>query len=126
MGADLIIAALATTDFENLDWEAGEQVARTMDLTTLMETEFVDQLVDGELTDEQDVRDHISVAIENLKNSINQGWRDLSIFDFGEWTIIIAGGTSWGDTPGDTFDAIVTLSPAREVLDAIGFDWPEA
>lgn len=126
MGADLIISTLATTDFEDLNWEAGEEAARTMDLTTLMQTEFVDQLENGELTDEQDVREHILFAITNLKHAIMQGWRDLVIFDFGEWTILVAGGTSWGDSPGDTFEAIVTLSPVDDVLRAVGFDWPEA
>lgn len=125
MGADLITAVAATTrQEEDLNWDAGKEVVRSLTLESLEQTGLLEFLYGGD-ADLEEVREELEGRIDDLRNSITQFWRDLNVFTFGEWTIYIAGGTSWGDSPGDTFEAINQLGQAPGVLEAIGFDWPE-
>lgn len=126
MGADLIVAALATTEADGLDWDAGEEVARTIDINLILESDVADFLPEGADSNADEAREHLIGCVRDLKQSWGQGWRDQTVIDFGDWVIWVAGGTSYGDNPGPTFDAMNILSYVPAVLEAIGFDWPEA
>jgi hypothetical protein len=136
MGMELIVNALATTEADGLDWEAGIQLVKAIDIETLLYTETGDNIaVDFEPDDEGEfgddakkaVRGYFLGSIRNLKDSWCDGWRDQTIIDFGDWVIWIGGGSSDpGDPPGPTFMAMGTLMEVPEALKAIGFDWPEA
>ena len=135
MGMELIVNALATTEADSLDWEAGIELAKAIDIDTLLYTEAGDNIVvdfepddDGEFGDDakEAVRKHFLGAIGDLKDSWCDGWRDQTIIDFGDWVIWIGGGSSPGDPPGPTFMAMGTLMEAPAVLKAVGFDWPKA
>lgn len=118
MGADLIINALATQKIEKeLDWDAGLKAIEDL----AIDQDIADALM---ATNERDARETLSASLAVLRNSITIGDRDLDEVLFGEWKLYIFGGTSWGDSPGDGFDAISLLSEAPGILDAVGFSWP--
>lgn len=59
--------------------------------------------------------------LTNLKQAWEGGFRDTVLFDVGGKTVLLTGGMSWGDTPGETFDDIETLLIVGVVM-ACGFD----
>lgn len=134
MGADLVINTIAKHIDTDLDYEAGKNVAQTMPL-------FADQL--EHLSDlwlglpykpeehdepyENMIREHMIDQIATLKLGLTEWYaRDVATIRFGDHFIFITGGSSWGDSPGPTFQALQDLWEVPDVLQAIGFVWPDA
>lgn len=128
MGADLIIARLATKrQLNELDWEAGKRAIDALPNDLLDEAAW--ELPPDEEPDDDalrnEVRERFKDQLDELKAGIDDCDRTVDSFSFGAWLVIEFGGTSWGDSPGETFDAIATLGNAPQVLEAVGFGWPE-
>jgi len=129
MGADLILNMAAWPAGTTPDLDAGfraiDQAADERDLTILDPQGFEDEPDDEEdlIALVEELREKRKRDLEIVINSATreQQLRDTDIFRFGDWMILAAGGTSWGDAPGPTFEAIGHLDM---VLDAAGFGWP--
>ena len=129
MGADLILNVVATRRAEaDLDWDAGAEVIKTLVLGEDTHADLFHLYAEGETPEEhvESVRESLIARVEELRDAIVHGDPTLSSVAFGEWTIYNIGGTSWGDSPSDVFDAVHDLDTAGpSVLEAIGFDWPD-
>jgi len=121
MGADLIVAATKIRTGRQPDWDAAERFISTLTL------EQVDEDYSGAFTgmeNDEEMRIYIRGSLADFKEIVAGDCpRDLTWFDVLGHRIYLAGGTSWGDSPGDTFDLICDLSAAG-VLMAAGFDRP--
>ena len=127
MGADLITTTVWSAPDAAFDWEAGRRAVAALDQAALLaELEAGAWCADAQ--DDEDAvaeyRAHLDTQVVALQgaftgdNTRDLDWRDSPD---GRWRCWIAGGTSWGDTPGDTFDALSALWWHPAVLDAIGF-----
>jgi hypothetical protein len=125
MGADLIVAMLATDKPEELDFAAGRAFILNIDLDDVRESEFVDNLEEGEDTPDEELREELERVIHNLEEAFEGGFRDQTFIRFGAWELYLAGGTSYGDSPGPTFDAINDAGQVPGLLESIGFGWPD-
>lgn len=120
MGADLLLAALWVRPDAPLDWEAGASVARGLpkDRCEVYARER------GGLADEDadEIRERVEGHVADLRSLLTEG-RDTTYVDNPDhtWRVWLTGGTSWGDSPGDLYDAISDLYVVPEVLAAIGF-----
>ena len=131
MGAGLLITAIAVKGdmHRDLDWDAGTRFVEGLDLGKVRESDFIEYLErqgDEDISDEE-LHELLSHLIAGLRTSLKEGYRDQAHLYFGDWSILVAGGTSWGgseDMP--TFEAIERLSHIPGILEAIGFSWPES
>lgn len=138
MGADLIVNAIAKHghSIDDLDWDAGFRAIDQLTMTEDLENIALDEWFLDEMTVPEDeghdeatnlgiVRDHLRGRLDELRNGIEYGDRNVTHLRFGDDLIIICGGTSWGDTPDGPFDAIQELDEVFDrVLTPIGFFWP--
>lgn len=134
MGADLVINAIAIRDGVTLNWEAGKQEAKNYQFSEEQKKDFTDmwlgdhyepgELYMGEEPFEDALRKYMVNQVHELETSMESYARDLAWLTFGEHTIFICGGSSWGDSPGPTWDALQDLWEVPAVLWAIGFEWP--
>ncbi len=69
-----------------------------------------------------DVTKHIRMLSEALKDTIKgRGPRDLTLIDHKGETLWIAGGSSWGDSPGEAFNLFCAiLSLPRRIIKNTG------
>lgn len=135
MGADLLVNAIAVRDNTEIDYDLGRFEAAHMvfsgELETLVDIYLADVYNPDEFYDpytkmtyEDAVRNHLLDQIRELEDSLTNHARDTTYLYFGGYTIYIAGGTSWGDSPGPTFQALQDLWEVPNVLEAMGFEWP--
>lgn len=127
MGADLIITALATKSYErDLQWTHGEDAIRKLAIDDNVRTEVEEWAPDKDELTNEEVREELQLRLNELRESITIGDRSLAHIFFGDWKIYIIGGTSWGDSPSEAFNAVCLLKAAApSVLEAVGFEWPE-
>lgn len=136
MGMDFIATSLWQRSGTILNFEAGHEAARGLDDEACKE--FVDQAgpwdelpeydEDEDLTEETRtaIRQQVAKLVDQLAKVESPGSdpRDLIVLESpdGQWRLWIAGGSSWGDSPGETFDAINNLWICPAILGAIGFE----
>lgn len=138
MGMDLITACAWRRVGTDVNFDAGRQAALTLDSDGCQaladQANLWDDLPenaqddDGNLTTESLdlVRQHAVKLVNQLAEVEDPEirLRDYTTFRSpdGTWEIWVAGGSSWGDSPGETFDAINDLWACTDVLAAIGFE----
>jgi len=128
MGADLILTACAIKQGQVPDWQSGEKFLEELviDDDLLEELDCSGMYIEQYENDEDamvDIRERLGSALDEFQAAYEMGDRSTVYFPFGEWQLIICGGTSWGDTPSECFDAINFLEAAG-VMKAMGFIWP--
>ena len=122
MGADLIVAPVAWRDGQTFDVEAGYRAIDEADLETLDPIGQFDMgLEDDEVAE---LRGRRKAQLDEVIEAANQERhpRDVTDIKVSGWTIMLAGGSTWGGSPGDTFDAVTGLDEI--ILKAAGFSWP--
>lgn len=127
MGAEFIASYAFAKKSAKLNWEAGKALVPELtddELTAFAEYRadpFVDTDDEVELEEARTgQREEILRLVDILRESIE---RDYGLVDTpdDEWTLYLAGGTSYGGSPNEEFDAINDLWAVPRVLAAIGF-----
>lgn len=124
MGADMIAATLLAPKDFTPDWDAGRQAIKDLDLSTVegfvLDDLYNEYEFDG-LTDQDQWDPKITLEVKVL-HFLEQRLpgRDVTWNTYGELTIFIAGGLSWGDAP-EVAREMWTLQEFPTVLKAIGF-----
>jgi hypothetical protein len=116
MGMDLIIASAVIDKKREPDFDAMEARIRTLTLDEVGED--LAFLYD----DEEDMRDSLSARCDDLRDSWHMGFRDGVVLSVRDAYVFIGGGSSWGDSPGPTFDALNDLSQVPGLMALGGFD----
>lgn len=79
---------------------------------------------DEELADKsnEDCAEDLNSAIEMVKEAWDGERSDCATYAFSKMRFLIAGGETWGDSPGEVYDAIEILYNCGKLLDEIGFE----
>lgn len=123
MGADLLLEAVWSRVDTELDYEAGKRVAQTLAEDAVQRLREQAPYLDDSTADE--VRERAADLVEEIKQGFDTASFARDVFTLrspdGRWWVHLTGGTSWGDSPSELFDALNDLSAVPEVLAAIGF-----
>jgi len=117
MGADLILSWLACDEDRKLNWKAGHAAIDVLKADN----------EDGTLSTEGgDVsKESLHSDLKSLEEAAAGTYRDASVISIGRLNVLITGGMSWGDSPGETYETIGHLAEFSDILDAVGFDQQE-
>jgi hypothetical protein len=107
MGADLILAHLDVTDLWDDPDRARAELNRRIDAVTEPADWFDEEGAPDEVLDAW--RIHLRDRIEFI---FEVGARDAVVIEVAGRTILITGGTSWGDSPSEALDALTDLDEA--------------
>jgi hypothetical protein len=112
MGCDLILVAILQPNDTKLAWDFGYSAIDAI--------ESLDQC-SGPLSDMADDLDEYKIELRGKLDLLREAetYRDFRTLEVVNGTLWIAGGSSWGDSPGEIFDAIGDQEPF--VLAEIGF-----
>jgi len=124
MGADLITAVVYHPTTKKLDWDAGAEALKNLseddtNLNFLENFMMIDCDDDGNV-DMEAVRDWLSSAVGEVKDSIEGYDRNVNSYRLLDHTIYITGDMSWGDCP-ELVDSYSILYTIPTVAKAIGF-----
>lgn len=113
MGADLLLSWLACDKDRKLNWKAGHAV--------------IDALEDDDLNTEGGdySKESLHEDLKSLEEAAAGKYRDASVIPIGRLNVLMTGGMSYGDSPGDTFEVIGHLAEFGDILEAVGFDSKE-
>jgi hypothetical protein len=134
MSANLLVASLWSRPDQVFDFAAGQAAVKALSYDQVVDAvgEAAPWVVDEPATEEdaaQAARTYLADQVAELAGEFTNldERRHLSWMDTpsGEWRCWVTGGTSWGESPSDLFDAINTLWWTPSVLAAIGFTVPE-
>ncbi len=117
MGADLILAHLDVTDLWDDPERARAELNRRIDAIEAPPDWFGDCGSPAEML--ADWQDRLRGQIEFIFTSRS---RNDVIIEVAGRTVLITGGTSWGESPSDAFDALADLTEAG----VLGEPWPWA
>ena len=109
MGADFYCIALPIPkkDGKPIDLHYDAAI-KAVNETKWEETDYYRDYYDGQ--DIGDVKYTLITAVEDLRDVItNDNSREVSIIDRPTELLIVTGGMSWGDSPTEFFDTLVTL-----------------
>ena len=128
MGADLLITYVAFDTDEDTDARCNAEKQKIKDADLKAMKPNVDEFLDaigGETTEDYEdadgdweygVREMMIGVIEDLYTTIEQEPRDLAWIVRPTETIYLSGGMSWGDSPGDSYDAIERYAYLKELI----------
>lgn len=111
MGADLILCAVELP--EHCDWAAGERYLADLQPDMVVgayERELLFVEPDPGAGDLAGVREQLRADLDELRRIADGAYpRDCVNLEVRGATVLVAGGTSWGDSPSETFDAFCRL-----------------
>lgn len=133
MGADLIISAVAMRRNREEDREGARRwidrqtyasLAARKDSCYEVETLLEDAEEAAEVEADRD--EAVRAALRSLLDEWSETGmsRDVQEIPFGEWSILLAGGTSWGEDPTAAFGVFERLT-GTGLATALGYEWPE-
>jgi len=136
MGADLLIATMWIQQDRDPDWTKAQAAADAIHWGKDGEAfpdyaancSIYDQILDfdgDDVAKEKALRESINDQLTLIREGIEKlgtqdGRRDLTTSQHGGWLVYITGESTWGDSPGELFDAICALDQLG-VLKAAGF-----
>lgn len=120
MGADFISSGLWMKAETKVNYEAGMNAANTL---TGDELNGFARQIGYDIESADDVRERAVALVETIKDHVVNGSRELTFVRTpdGEWEYYYTGGVSFGDSPGELFDAFNDLWEAPSVLRSLGF-----
>lgn len=107
MGADLILAHLDVTELWEDPDRARTELHRRIDATEAPPDWFDDPRSPAEVLAAW--HDHLRNRIEFI---FEAGARDVVVIEVAGRTVLVTGGTSWGDSPSEALDALTDLDEA--------------
>lgn len=112
MGADLILCAIDLP--ATCDWAAAERYLATFDPAQLDDEDCAFLLLAGEDTLDAEgltaLREQLAHDLQELRRIAGGAFpRDCVDIRVRGGTVLVAGGTSWGDSPSETYDAFERL-----------------
>lgn len=124
MGQELILTQLTIPRSEDPDWDtAYAMVSEITEEDVIWESPFDRYADEGDLNA---VQDELRGAIRGLQQTFKHGARDHTWFDIESYRVHVAGGSTWGDSPGDTYEEMQALWHCDVVRLAAGFRTKEA
>lgn len=129
MGMDLITAGIFAKTGTVLDFDKAFDLVATLnddEISSFWEHSTGDPF-DPDADDRDEILDFVSGMIRDLKSAVSEGRsRDLQVYRTPDgYTLYILGGSSWGDSPSEGFDALDRLYQIPRLLRAAGFHLPE-
>ncbi len=103
MGADLLLTAIKKPEVDK-----GTLLARVDELDSVDFGNWIDY-TGMDFYEEDEFKDIVRSAIDNVVE-LDDFPRSLVEMKFGDDWWYLAGGTSWGDSPSETFDELNTLA----------------
>ena len=120
MGADLLLAWVKLPDGSDDERTADELVRRALALSPERAEAVLEQtnpeFFDDPENDQPTAVEYLAERVREAWAAVNGDFRDIVTAEIGGATMLLAGGTSWGDSPGDGFAAVCVLADSR-VLD---------
>lgn len=123
MGADLLLEAVWSRVDTELDYESGKRIAQTLAEDAVRRLR--EQAPYLEDSSAEEVRERAADMVQMVQEGFDPAMYARDVFTLrspdGRWWVHLTGGTSWGDSPSELFDALNELAAVPEVLAAIGF-----
>jgi len=113
MGADLLLNWVTWDKSRKLNWAAGHKAVDALETDE-----------NGEITTEGGdiTKESLHEDLKSLEEACAGKYRDASGITVGRLNVLMTGGMSWGDSPGDTYETLSHLFEIDTVLEAVGFN----
>lgn len=121
MGADMIMGALFFNDFSLTDKERKARLVLAIkedDMDSYYWADFAERFGYDEEADKEMVREHALEIVENVFKSIIDS-REIISMDHMDCRIYLAGGMSWGESPGEACDLLYNFSTIPERIKSV-------
>jgi len=116
MGADMCVCLFyrPISNTFKPDWKIGHDAINAFTHNQLQEVEHLGD-------DDKAIKTSLHDKLDNIKDAVTNGSRELTTLEFPPYLVYITGGMSWGESPSDIYNDINDLT-TMGILNDIGYN----